>query len=160
MKILVTGSSGYLGSSFINQYKERYNFSSFSLLKNAIEEIDFNGINTILHCAALVHQKNEHDYNKYYETNVEYPMKLANRAKKEGIEHFIFISTVAVYGDDLTLIDENSKTNPVSPYGRSKLLAEQKLSQLQDETFQVSIIRIPMIYGMDAPGNISSLIRV
>ncbi len=73
-KILITGSTGYLGSSFINQFRNKYTFGKFSLLNQKIEDLKLDNIDAILHCAALVHQKVEHSYEKYHEINVDYPV--------------------------------------------------------------------------------------
>lgn len=159
-KILVTGSNGYLGSSFINQYSDKHDFQKFSLLSQKLENINFNSIDIILHCAALVHQKVEHPYEKYHEINVEYPVKLAKLAKQNGVKQFVFISTIAVYGEDEKRLDENTLCNPITPYGKSKLEAEKELLKLSDDSFIVSIIRPPMVYGKNAPGNIDSLIKL
>lgn len=159
-KILLTGSNGYLGSSFINQYKNKYLFQKFSLLNQKLEDINFDGIDIVLHCAALVHQKVEHSYEKYYEINVEYPSRLAKLAKQNGVKQFVFISTIAIYGEDKEKIDENTTYEPITPYGKSKLEAEKELLKLNDDSFIVSIIRPPMIYGRNAPGNIDSLIKL
>ena len=113
-------------------------------------------MNTVLHCAALVHQKTNHSYKKNYEINVEYPVNLAKLAKVNGVKQFIFISTIAVYGEDLEKLSEN----PITPYGKSKLEAEMQLLELNDENFVVSIIRPPMVYGKNAPGNIDSLVKL
>ncbi len=157
-KILITGASGYIGSSFINQYS-KYQFERFSFLNQKLKDIDFEHIDTILHCAALVHQKVEYPYKKYHEINVNYPVKLAKLAKKNGVKQFVFISSIAVYGEDKEKLDENTSCNPTTPYGKSKLEAEQELLKLNDEIFVVSIIRPPMVYGKDAPGNIDSLMK-
>lgn len=159
-KILVTGSSGYLGSSFIKQYKDKYQFNTFSLLTQKIEDINFNGVDVVLHCAALVHQKVEQTYEKYHEINVKYPVKLAKLAKQNGVKQFVFISTVAVNGEDIEKLDEQTSCVPVTHYGKSKLEAEKQLLELNDDTFVVSIIRPPMVYGKDAPGNIDSLVKL
>ena len=159
-KILVTGSNGYVGNSFINQYKNKYSFEKFSLLNENLESISFNCIDIVVHCAALVHQKVEQPYEKYYEVNVEYPLKLAKLAKQNGVKQFIFISTIAVYGEDLEKLNENTICNPITPYGKSKLEAEKQLLELNNEDFVVSIIRPPMVYGKNAPGNIDSLIKL
>jgi UDP-glucose 4-epimerase len=157
-KILITGASGYIGSSFINQYS-KYQFERFSFLNQKLKDINFEHIDTILHCAALVHQKVEYPYKKYHEINVNYPVKLAKLAKKNGVKQFVFISSIAVYGEDKEKLDENTSCNPTTPYGKSKLEAEQELLKLTDEIFIVSIIRPPMVYGKDAPGNIDSLMK-
>ena len=159
-KILITGANGYLGGSFINQYKNKYKFEKFSLLSQKLENINFNSIDIILHCAALVHQKVEHSYEKYYKVNVEYPVKLAKLAKENGVKQFVFISTIAVYGEDEEKLDENTVCNPITPYGKSKLAAEKELLKLNDDNFVVSVIRPPMVYGKNAPGNIDSLIKL
>lgn len=160
MKILVTGSSGYLGASFIQKYQKKYQFKTFSLRNEKIEDIDFKNIDLVLHCAALVHQKQEYSYKKYYEINVQYPVKLAKLAKQKGVKQFIFISTVAVYGDDKEKLDENTACNPVTTYGKSKLEAEKQLMEFNDNDFIISIVRIPVIYGKGAPGNIKSLVNL
>ena len=159
-KILLTGSTGYLGSSFLKQYKNKYSFEKFSLLNQKLKDINFDSIDIILHCAALVHQKVEHSYEKYHEINVDYPIKLAKLAKQNGVKQFIFISTIAVYGEDIQKLDENTTSNPITPYGKSKLEAENQLLELNDDNFVVSIIRPPMIYGKKAPGNIDSLVKL
>ena len=159
-KILVTGSNGYLGSSFINQYKDKYVFQNFSLINQELKDIIFEDINIVLHCAALVHQKVEHSYKKYHEINVKYPVQLARLAKDSGVKQFVFISTIAVYGEGLVKLDENTDCNPITSYGISKLEAEKQLLELNDENFKVSIIRPPMIYGKNAPGNIDSLVKL
>ena len=158
--VLVTGSNGYLGSSFINQYKNKYKFENFSLLTQKLEDINFDSVDIVLHCAALVHQKIEHSYEKYHEINVEYPLKLAKLAKENGVKQFVFISTIAVYGEDEEKLDENTVCNPITPYGKSKLAAEKELLKLNDDNFVVSVIRPPMVYGKNAPGNIDSLIKL
>lgn len=160
MNILITGSHGYIGSSFINQCKTKYKFEKFSLLIQKLEDINFNGVDVVLHCAALVHQKAEQPYKKYYEINCKYPVDLAKLAKQNGVRQFVFISSIAVYGDDRELLDEQTPCAPVTRYGKSKLEAEQQLLKLNDENFIVSIIRPPMIYGKDAPGNIRSLVQL
>ncbi|WP_026803581.1 NAD-dependent epimerase/dehydratase family protein [Aliarcobacter lanthieri] len=159
-KLLITGSNGYLGSNFINQYKNKYIFEKFSLLNQKIEDISFDDIDIVLHCAALVHQKIEYSYEEYYKINVDYPVSLAKLAKQNGVKQFVFISTIAVYGENEELLNENTSCNPITPYGKSKLEAEKQLLELNDDYFIVSIIRPPMIYGKNAPGNIDSLVKL
>ncbi len=159
-KLLITGSTGYLGDTFINQYNCKYKFEKFSLLNQKLEDINFNSIEVVLHCAALVHQKIEHPYEKYHEINVDYPVKLARLAKQNGVKQFIFISTIAVYGEEKEKLDESTYCKPITLYGKSKLEAEKQLLELNDDDFVVSIIRSPMIYGKSAPGNIDILVKL
>ncbi|QKF81110.1 NAD-dependent epimerase/dehydratase family protein [Halarcobacter ebronensis] len=160
MKLLITGSNGYVGRNFINYIKNKYVIAKFSLLNQELKNIDFTEIDVLVHCAALVHQKIEHNYEKYYQINVDYPVKLAKLAKENGVKQFVFISTIAVYGEEKEKLDENTICNPITPYGKSKLEAEKELLKLNEDNFVVSVIRAPMVYGKDAPGNIDSLVKL
>lgn len=159
MKVLVTGSSGYVGSRFIQNYNTKYSFESFSLQTSSLESVNFSKIDAIVHCAALVHQKASYSQKEYDAINADYPYQLAKKAKENGIGHFIFVSTVAIYQES-ALINENSPCAPITPYGKSKLKGEELLKTLADENFVVSILRSPMVYGPDAPGNIASLSKL
>ena len=79
------------------------------------------------------------------------------KAKSDGIRHFIFMSSMSVYSDDLTYVDKDSPTKPDNAYGKSKLQAEVVINELADQDFIVSIIRPPMIYGKGCKGNYNSL---
>jgi UDP-glucose 4-epimerase len=160
MNILMTGASGYIGRNFIKEYTNHYKVKTFSLQNKSIDKLDFYNIDIVVHFAALVHQKIEYQYEKYYEVNVEYPVELAKKAKASGMKQFVFISTIAVYGEDKQLLCENTECNPITSYGISKREAEKKLQALEDENFVVSIIRPPMVYGKNAPGNIDPLVRL
>lgn len=159
MNLLITGSSGYVGSRFIQSYNSKYSCKSFSLLSSSLESIDFSNIDAIVHCAALVHQKISYTQKEYDAINADYPYQLSKKAKENGVRHFIFISTVAVYQES-PRINETSPCSPTTAYGLSKLKAEKLLKTLADENFVVSILRSPMVYGPDAPGNIASLSKL
>lgn len=159
-KVLVTGSSGYLGKNFIENTKGRFEITTFSLLKNKLSEIDFSNVDTVLHTAGLVHQKKELSYDHYYDVNVKYTFELAKFAKKAGVKFFVFISSISVYGENVESIDGNTACLPATNYGKSKLEAEQKLISLEDNDFKVAIIRPPMVYGKDCPGNMNSLLEM
>lgn len=158
--ILITGSSGYIGKNFINTFQDKYKIKTFSLQEASLKTIDLSNIDTIIHCAALVHKKKSHTQQEYDRVNVEYPVQLAKKAKASGVKQFIYLSTIAVYGDKLAIITEDSKCFPLTPYGKSKLTAEELLIQLNNSNFTISIIRPPMVYGKNAPGNIQSLISL
>ena len=160
MKILITGSSGYVGKSFIEAYKAKYEFCKFSLLNKPLEGLCLDGIDVVLHCAALVHQVKEKSFQEYYNVNVKYPVSLAKEAKKSGVKQFIFISTVSVYGEGKAIVTEETVCNPSTAYGKSKYMAEVELKKLEGDNFVVSIIRPPMVYGANAPGNMGALINL
>lgn len=164
--LMITGASGFIGSNFIKRYKEKYNIIPMDLLKVKPEEIDFNGVDTVLHLAALVHQMQGAPREKYFEVNTKLTKKVAEEAKKQGIKHFVFYSTVKVYGYDGDLynhsmiLNEESECNPVNdPHGESKWEAEKILKALENSNFKVGIIRPPMVYGKGVKGNMESLIK-
>lgn len=165
--LMITGASGFIGSNFIERYKEKYNIIPMDLLKVKPEEIDFNGVDAVLHLAALVHQMQGAPREKYFEVNTELTKRVAEEAKKQGVKHFVFYSTVKVYGYDGDLynhnmiLNEESECNPVNdPYGESKWEAEKILRNLEADNFRVGIIRPPMVYGKGVKGNMESLIKL
>lgn len=159
MKVLITGSSGYVGSRFIERFSADYTFQPFSLQNSSLASLDLTGVDAVVHCAALVHKKNSYKQEEYDEINADYPYQLAKKAKESGIKHFIFISSIAVYKKS-PLVNENSPCTPITPYGKSKLKGEEWLKTLSDENFVVSILRSPMVYGSNAPGNIAALSKL
>lgn len=160
--LMITGASGFIGSNFIDRYKDKYNIIPIDLIKNKPEDIDFKNVDCVLHLAALVHQMKGAPREKYFEVNTELTKKMAEESKKKGVEHFIFYSTVAVYGThgDINtelILDKNFKVNPITPYAESKWKAEEILKKLEDSNFKVSILRPPMVYGKNCPGNMKRL---
>lgn len=161
MKILLTGSSGFIGSNFIKFFGQKYEIKNFSLQKEKIENIDFKDITTVLHLAALVHQMNGADEDEYKRLNVDYPVALAKKAKDSGVSHFIFMSSIKAYGEESSNIyKEDTLCAPIDAYGISKLNAEHELKKLEDDNFIVSIIRTPVVYGYGVKANILNLIRL
>lgn len=160
--LMITGASGFIGSNFIEKYKEEYNIIPVDLIKERPEDLNYKGVDCILHLAALVHQMKGAPKEKYFEVNTELTRKIAESAKKSGVNHFIFYSTVAVYGthgyfehDKILSID--SPTNPQTAYAKSKLQAEEILLEMQETNFRITILRPPMVYGNNCPGNMKRL---
>lgn len=165
--LMITGASGFIGSNFIERYKDKYNIIPVDLLKIKPEEIDFRGVDTVLHLAALVHQMKGAPREKYFEVNTELTRRVAEEAKKQGVRHFVFYSTVKVYGYDGDLynhkliLNEESECKPINdPYGESKWEAEKILRRLENDNFKIGIIRPPMVYGKGVKGNMESLIKL
>lgn len=165
--LMITGASGFIGSNFIERYKDKYNIIPVDLLKIKPEEIDFRGVDTVLHLAALVHQMKGAPREKYFEVNTELTRRVAEEVKKQGVRHFVFYSTVKVYGYDGDLynhnliLNEESECKPMNdPYGESKWEAEKILRSLEDDNFKIGIIRPPMVYGKGVKGNMESLIKL
>lgn len=164
--LMITGASGFIGSNFIKKYENEYNIIPVCLIKNKPEDLSYTGVDTILHLAALVHQMKGAPEERYFEVNTELTRRLAIAAKEKGVKHFVFYSTVKVYGFDGELnnhdfiLTENSPCNPNDPYGASKYEAEKILNSLQDENFKVAMVRPPMVYGEGVKGNMLSLMKL
>jgi nucleoside-diphosphate-sugar epimerase len=87
---------------------------------------------------------------------------LASRAKAAGVKHFIFVSTIKVFGEHhATVLNEKSPCEPINdPYGQSKLNAEEFLKTLEDDNFTVAIVRPPLIYGPNVKGNLIRFLKL
>lgn len=161
MKLLITGSNGFVGNYFINKYKGEYDIRTFSFLKDDINSLDCSEVDVVFHLSALVHQMGGASSEDYERVNVTQTLQLAKKAKKSGIKHFVFMSTVKVYGEETnSKYTENTVCNPEDDYGKSKLKAEQELQKLEDENFKISIIRTPIVYGYGVKANIKNLINL
>lgn len=161
MKCLVTGSTGFLGYHVLPVLNQHFTIETVSLRTTAISEIDVKHTDAIVHMAGLAHQMQKIDPKLYFDVNKDQTLSFAKKAKESGVKHFVFISTVKVYGDDIEgVMDEDSKCIPTDPYGQSKFEAEQELQRLEDNNFIVSIIRPPLIYGYGVKGNLDRIIRL
>ena len=160
MKLLITGASGFVGSYFIDKYKDKYEMKSFSFLHDDFEALHVENVDAIFHLSALVHQMGGASASEYKRVNIDQTLELAKKAKESGVKQFVFMSTVAAYGIEIGVMSEESECNPLTEYGKSKLKAEVELQKLEDESFKISIIRPPIVYGKNAPGNMRSLVNL
>ncbi|NKE04702.1 NAD-dependent epimerase/dehydratase family protein [Mesobacillus selenatarsenatis] len=165
-RILITGKNSYVGTSLENWLVKNYKIYSVHLisLRNDLwRKTDFSQYDVVIHLAAVVHMKeNSEMETMYFKVNRDLAVEVANRAKIAGVKQFIFMSTMAVYGEEgkigeEIIITRETKTNPKTFYGKSKLEAEYELQKMAYENFKVVILRPPMIYGRNCPGNYSKL---
>src|SRR5699024_1194219 len=125
------------------------------------KEIDLSVYDSILHVAGIAHQKETNENSSlYYDVNRDLAIEMAEKAKKKNVKQFIFLSTMSVYGVETGVIDENTRLNPKTHYGKSKKAAEDSIQKLETDEFKVAIVRPPMIYGKDCPGNYQRLRKI
>lgn len=123
-------------------------------------ESSLNGCDTIFHLASTVHHPENQEYKIYKDTISDATKTLALQASQQGVKRLIYLSSMAVYGKNSSKValSEICSTNPNTPYGQAKLKAEEELLQIQKNTgLEVVIIRPPLVYGPNAPGNFARL---
>jgi len=165
-KILVTGVNSYVGNSFkewIKDYPNDYSVDKVSVRGNDWKEVDFSIYDTVLHVAGIAHVSTDESMKDlYYEVNRDLTIELAQVAKQAGVQQFIFLSSIIIYGDSKegkVVIDKYTKPNPNNFYGQSKLEAEKGIIPLESDDFKIAIIRPPMIYGKESKGNYPKLAK-
>lgn len=164
-KILITGANSYIGTSFESYIKEnfteQYLVDTVDMLDGSWREKSFTGYDSVFHVAGIAHQKETRENaHLYYEVNRDLAIKTAQKAKKEGVKQFIFLSSMSVYGKNTGIITEETLIAPKSHYGKSKVEAEKGIKDLQGTEFQVAILRPPMIYGKGCKGNYQTLVKL
>ncbi|WP_213663096.1 NAD-dependent epimerase/dehydratase family protein [Stutzerimonas stutzeri] len=180
MKILLSGANGFLGSQILKSCELR-TLDVLACARDAdiskpgwakTPSLDptsewgefFSGIDVVIHAAAIAHRvgKNSTDYYQQLQNaNIQGTLNLARQAAAAGIRRFIFISSIGVNGSINTRpFTVSDRPNPAEPYAQSKWEAEQGLWKIQLETgMELVIIRAPLVYGPEAPGNFGSLVR-
>ena len=171
-RILVTGVNSYIGNSFrtyMEQFAEDYTVDGASVRNDAWKELNFSGYDCVFDVAGIAHADTGHvseeTKQRYYAVNRDLTVALAEKAKREGVRQFIFMSSAIVYGDSAPvgkqrLITRDTQPNPADFYGDSKLQAEKGILPLGDEKFKVCILRPPMIYGKGSRGNYPTLSKM
>ncbi|WP_259116319.1 NAD-dependent epimerase/dehydratase family protein [Salinibacter ruber] len=168
MLLLLTGSSGYIGSRLASRLNERghsvfgvdrkqYNGNFFSdtttgdlLEPSTLERTNLN-VDCICHLAAAKGDWGISE-EEYYRDNLEATRAIIEAGKDAGVKDWVFYSTVATLGPHHAPVDEGADFNAINPYGASKADAEKLFHQLasEDPEARVLIIRPSVVYG---PGN-------
>ena len=165
MRILITGKHSYIGSSveaWLNEKETSFVVDEISLRNIDLNTLSFKNYDVIFHVAGIAHiTSNKKMIPEYFRINRDLAIEVAKKAKQEGVKQFIFTSTMAIYGDDRPIGDfrpiDIEKPSPTNAYGQSKLAADLAIQKLQDQNFKVSILRIPLVYGVNSKGNFPKL---
>lgn len=174
-QVLVTGASGFIGHFLSTQLKrqgKRVRSFSFDetpgpwdesvvgdLASGSLPDGCMSGVDTVIHLAGKAHALSESpaEEAEYYKINTEGTRILLDAAAEANVQRFVFFSSVKASGEGgKTVLDEDCQLPPETPYGHSKLAAEELV--LNSTIPHVSIIRPVMVYGPGNPGNLGRMI--
>lgn len=156
--VLISGSTGFVGSNIINLLGDRYNFIKLnrqdlnSLIKNKSFNTKAINIDAIIHCASAVSVPYSYENPYYfYNFNINSSLSLANFCLENKIDKFLYLNTYG-YGNQFTNpINENAKILPHSPYSKSKYLAEKLIFDYLSNSIEIISLRIFNLYGYLQP---------
>jgi len=163
-KILITGANSYIGTSFekyMKNWSDDYQIDTLDMTSDNWKEFNFSNYEIVFHVAGIAHRKpHENGESIYFAVNRDLAFETCKISKGKGVKHFIFVSSMSVFGVVSGNINDETVPNPKNPYGKSKLEAEVLILNCQDKQFNVSCIRPPMVYGYDCKGNYIKLSKI
>jgi nucleoside-diphosphate-sugar epimerase len=184
-RVLVTGGQGFVGKALAFDASSKgfnvrvstrqavnISHTNFALFQVADLgpttdwSVALQDVDALVHCAGRAHVLKDavaDPLAAFRIVNFDGALNLAQQAVKAGVKRFVFISSIGVNGSQTSVgkpFSESDKPEPHNAYALSKLEAEQGLMQIAAETgLEVVIIRPPLVYGPNAPGNFGSLMR-
>lgn len=142
-KVLITGAKSYIGESFekwvTQKYPGEFQIVTVDMIDGGWREKSFEGYDSVFHVAGIAHADvgnvSEETKAFYYKINRDLAIETAEKAKKEGVEQFVFMSSAIIYGESAGIgkrkvITRTTKPHPANFYGDSKWQADKGVRNL------------------------------
>lgn len=164
--LLISGSSGFVGSNLIPYLKNNFNCESLSRFDSNINSVTYKNLEEeinsyfgIIHLAGKAHDlKKVTNESEYFDVNTDLTKRVFDQFLNSNCKVFIFLSSVKAVADETkNILLEDVLPNPKSAYGKSKLLAEKYILENLPSTKYVYILRPCMIHGEGNKGNLNLL---
>jgi len=169
--ILLTGASGFLGKYIYAELQTKGNVVTVSRTGAAINADlatdipNLPSAELVVHCAGKAHSVPKTDIEKqaFFDVNFKGTLNLLKGIEQMATlpKSFVLISTVAVYGcDEGRLISEDHPLDAQDAYGKSKIQAEELVKEwCIKHNVIFSILRLPLLFGENPPGNLGAMIK-
>jgi len=176
-KVIVVGASGFIGRN-LTRYLHSNNFSITAVSREPIkvfppsveyvsvadfiaDKYSLRNVDAVIFAAGIAHGGTRSESGSCREVNVNLALEVAQKCKSSEVSRFIYLSSIAVHGtssDGRAPFNASDELAPVGEYAYSKAEAEDRLTRLlHNSSVGLVIIRPPLVFGPDAPGNFRHL---
>jgi nucleoside-diphosphate-sugar epimerase len=183
MRILITGAGGFIGHHLCEHLSAQGHYIKAIVRSQPDRELAaaevlvipdylnpassvFQGYDCVIHLAARAHilkEKIADPLAEFREINVNMARRWVEEAGRSGVKRFVLVSSAGVNGSNTCGVpySEDMPVNPIEPYAISKLEAEHMLRTTAEVYgMEYVIVRPPLVYGTDAPGNFALLLKL
>lgn len=166
--VFITGITGFIGQNLSTYLAQNFDVKGISRTKTSTsldyenffqEKLDYDAI---VHLAGKAHDlKKTSNDDEYYEVNYELTKRLYDQFLQSNAKKFFYVSSVKAAADEVEgVLTEEAIPNPITAYGKSKLMAENYILDNLPSTKKVFILRPCMIHGTGNKGNLNLLFNI